>query len=62
MSLRLEPLQPGTGDDFGDIEAAHAKLKDENRCCKCCGIPRWLGLMKYWFIQVRVVQVDLSDV
>ncbi len=59
MSLRLEPLQPGTAarDNLSDVESAQLslKLKDDNRCCRCCGITRKLGLMKYWFIQVIVI-------
>ncbi|XP_072013790.1 palmitoyltransferase ZDHHC3-like isoform X2 [Amphiura filiformis] len=54
MSLRLEPLQPNSSKDpLLDVESAQleVKKKDENRCCRCCGIPRKLGLMKYWFIQ-----------
>ena len=54
MTLRLEPLHAGNGNDE-DTDATKAKLKvieANNKCCSCFGLTARLGLTKKWFIRV----------
>ncbi|XP_071508330.1 palmitoyltransferase ZDHHC3-like [Diadema antillarum] len=52
MSLRLEPLHPGSSAISDDVErAAIMRARTSNKCCRCCGLTKALRLDRSWFIK-----------
>lgn len=51
--LRLEPLhKKGQTKTDDDLEKQVSRLSEaNNKCCRCCGLTRSLGLQQSWFIQ-----------
>lgn len=52
--LRLEPLhKKGQSKTEDDLEKQVSRLSESNnKCCRCCGLTRSLGIHQAWFIQV----------